>query len=157
MTDDELQDWMRDELFLDPKVDSAAIAVSANAGEVTLRGTVASFRQKREAQRAAERVYGVTSVRNQLEVRIVDEHGRQDGEQDAEGPEPHHARTVSGVPMGMSLASRRIAALRRRMHPWETAPGRRSGRLVPWMPMKPPAGQSVRVADRALVPNAIGP
>lgn len=63
MTDDELQDWMRDELFWDPKVDSAAIAVSANAGEVTLRGTVASFRQKREAQKAAERVYGVTSVR----------------------------------------------------------------------------------------------
>jgi osmotically-inducible protein OsmY len=80
MTDDELQDWMRDELFWDPKVDSAAIAVSANAGEVTLRGTVASFRQKREAQRAAERVYGVTSVRNELDVRILDEHGRQDAD-----------------------------------------------------------------------------
>ena len=50
MTDDELQDWVRDELFWDPKVDSAAIAVSASDGEVTLRGTVASFRQKREAQ-----------------------------------------------------------------------------------------------------------
>jgi osmotically-inducible protein OsmY len=80
MIDDELQDWMRDELFWDPRVDSAAIAASANAGEVTLRGTVASFRQKREAQRAAERVYGVTSVRNELEVRIVDEHGRQDAD-----------------------------------------------------------------------------
>ena len=52
--------------------------MSANAGEVTLRGTVASFRQKREAQRAAERAYGVDSVRNELDVRIVDEHGRQD-------------------------------------------------------------------------------
>ena len=79
------------------------------------------------------------------------------GEQDTEGSEQHQAWTVSGVPMGMSLASRRIAALRRRMQPWETAPGRRSGRFVPWMPMNPPAGQSVRVADRALVPNAIGP
>jgi len=78
MTHDELQDWVREELCWDPKVDSAAIAVSANAGEVTLRGTVARFREKREAQRAAERVYGVTSVRNELEVRIVDEHGRQD-------------------------------------------------------------------------------
>jgi osmotically-inducible protein OsmY len=78
MTDDELQDWVREELCWDPRVDSAAIAVSANDGEVTLRGTVASFREKREAQRAAERVYGVTSVRNELEVRIVDEHGRQD-------------------------------------------------------------------------------
>jgi osmotically-inducible protein OsmY len=65
------KDWMRDELFWDPKVDSDAIAVSANDGEVTLRGTVVSFRQKREAQKAAERVYGVTSVRNELDVRIV--------------------------------------------------------------------------------------
>jgi osmotically-inducible protein OsmY len=80
MNDDEPQDWVREELFWDPKVDSAAIAVSANAGQVTLRGTVASFRQKREAQKAAERVYGVTSVHNELEVRIVDEHGRQDAD-----------------------------------------------------------------------------
>ena len=80
MTDDELQGWVREELCWDPKVDSAAIAVSASDGEVTLRGTVASFRQKREAQKAAERVYGVTSVHNELEVRIVDEHGRQDAD-----------------------------------------------------------------------------
>ena len=32
MTDDELQDWVREELFWDPRVDSAAIAVSANDG-----------------------------------------------------------------------------------------------------------------------------
>jgi osmotically-inducible protein OsmY len=80
MTDDEPQDWVRDELLWDPKVDSAAIAVSADAGEVTLRGTVGSFRQKREAQKAAERVYGVTSVHNELEVWILDEHGRQDAD-----------------------------------------------------------------------------
>ena len=78
MTDDELQDWVREELCWDPKVDSAEIAVSASDGVATLRGTVGSFREKREAQRAAERVYGVTLVRNELEVRIVDEHGRQD-------------------------------------------------------------------------------
>jgi osmotically-inducible protein OsmY len=78
MTDDELQDWVREELCWDPKVDNAAIAVSASDGEVTLRGTVGSFRQKREAQKAAERVYGVTSVHNELEVRILDKHGRQD-------------------------------------------------------------------------------
>jgi osmotically-inducible protein OsmY len=77
MTDDELQAMVRDELFWDPRVDSAVIAVSANGGQVTLRGTLASFRQNREAQKAAERVYGVTSVHNELEVRILDEHGRQ--------------------------------------------------------------------------------
>ena len=80
MTNDELQGWVRDELFWDPKVDSAPIVVSANDGEVTLRGTVGSLRQKREAQKAAERVYGVTSVNNRLEVRILDEYGRQDAD-----------------------------------------------------------------------------
>jgi osmotically-inducible protein OsmY len=80
MTDDELQEWVREELFWDPKVDSAATAVSASDGEVTLRGTLGSFRQKREAQKAAERVYGVISVHNNLEVRILDEHGRQDAD-----------------------------------------------------------------------------
>ncbi|HEV2919947.1 MAG TPA: BON domain-containing protein [Actinomycetota bacterium] len=80
MTDDELQDWVREELCWDPRVDSAAIAVSASDGEVTLRGTLGSFRQKREAQKAAERVYGVTSVRNELDVRILDKHGRQDAD-----------------------------------------------------------------------------
>ena len=80
MTDDELQDWVREELCWDPRVDSAAIAVSASDCEVTLCGTLGSFRQKREAQKAAERVYGVTSVHNELDVRILDEHGRQDAD-----------------------------------------------------------------------------
>src|SRR4029450_1969732 len=77
MTDDELQDGVRDELFWDPKVDSAAIAVSASDGEVTLRGTLGRFRQKPRAKEAPGRVHGVPSVHNNLEVRILDEHGRQ--------------------------------------------------------------------------------
>src|SRR4051812_15536879 len=55
-----------DELFWDPKVDSAAIAVSADGGTITLRGTVGSLREKREAKKAAQRVFGVSSVDNQL-------------------------------------------------------------------------------------------
>jgi osmotically-inducible protein OsmY len=80
MTDDELQLSVADELFWDPKVDNEAIAVSANDGTVTLRGTVGSFRQKREAKRAAERVFGVMSVDNGLEVRILNEHRRDDAD-----------------------------------------------------------------------------
>ena len=37
----------------DPKLDSQAIAVSADDGAVTLRGTVGSFREKREAGKAS--------------------------------------------------------------------------------------------------------
>ena len=80
MTNDELELSVADELFWDPKVDNEAIAVSAKDGTVTLRGTVGSFRQKREAQKAAERVYGVVSVDNQLEVRILNEQRRDDAD-----------------------------------------------------------------------------
>src|SRR6266508_215399 len=80
MTDEALALSVKDELFWDPKVDSEEIAVSANDGTVTLRGTVGSFRQKREAQKAAERVYGVVFVDNQLDVRILTEQRREDAE-----------------------------------------------------------------------------
>ena len=69
-----------DELFWDPKVDNLAIAVSASDGVITLRGTVGSFREKREAKKAAQRVFGVISVDNQLQVRLMDGYRRADAE-----------------------------------------------------------------------------
>jgi len=80
MSNDDLERWVTDELFWDPKVDNAAIAVSAEGGDVTLRGTVGSFREKRESQNATERVYGVKSVANELNVRIMGEDARNDAE-----------------------------------------------------------------------------
>ncbi|HTS73391.1 MAG TPA: BON domain-containing protein [Gaiellaceae bacterium] len=80
MSNDELVLDVNDELFWDPKIDSEEIAVSADAGKVTLRGTVGSFRQKREATKAAERVYGVKSVRNELQVRLLNDSRREDAE-----------------------------------------------------------------------------
>jgi len=80
MTNQELQAAVNDELFWDPKIDSDAIAVSTDDGTVTLRGTVGSFRQKREAQKAAQRVYGVVFVSNELDVRILDDARRDDAE-----------------------------------------------------------------------------
>ena len=81
MSTDDLQLAVGDELFWDPKVDGAAIAVSADdIGFATLRGTVGSFREKREAGKAAQRVYGVTGVDNQLQVRMLDEDRRDDAD-----------------------------------------------------------------------------
>jgi osmotically-inducible protein OsmY len=80
MSDYDLELNVSDELLWDPKVDSAAVAVSADDGVVTLRGTVGSFRQKREAKQDAERVYGVKSVDNQLQVRILNEDRRDDAD-----------------------------------------------------------------------------
>ena len=70
MTNDDLQLDVAAELSWDPKVDSQAIAVSADDGAATLRGTVGSVREKREAGKAAARVYGVTEVSNELQVRM---------------------------------------------------------------------------------------
>jgi len=80
MSSNDLERAVADELFWDPKVDSAAIAVSAEDGVVTLRGTVGSFRQKREATQDAERVFGVESVKNDLQVRIMNQDRRDDAE-----------------------------------------------------------------------------
>jgi osmotically-inducible protein OsmY len=78
--DNELATDVRDELFWDPKVDNAAIAVSANDGKITLRGTVGSLREKREAKKAAQRVFGVISVDNQPQVKLMSDERHADAE-----------------------------------------------------------------------------
>jgi len=78
--DNDLTADVNDELFWDPKVDNAAIAVSAKDGNITLRGTVGSLREKREAFKAAQRVFGVISVDNQLQVRLLTDLGRLDAD-----------------------------------------------------------------------------
>jgi osmotically-inducible protein OsmY len=80
MSNDDLQRWVSEELYWDPKVDNKEIAVSAHDGEVTLRGTVGSFREKREAQNAAQRVYGVKKVQNEVKVNILNGLARDDAE-----------------------------------------------------------------------------
>jgi len=83
--DDMLSD-VNEELLWDPKVDSRAIAASAEDGKVTLRGTVGSLREKREATKIAARVFGVIAFDNELQVRLLDEaNGRHT-------PRPHHRR-----------------------------------------------------------------
>src|SRR5882757_6123075 len=80
MSNQMLERNVNEELLWDPKVDSEEIAVAADDGTVTLRGTVGSFRQKREARKAAERVFGVVSVDNQPDVRILNEHRREEAD-----------------------------------------------------------------------------
>jgi osmotically-inducible protein OsmY len=80
MSDEDLVHDVNDELFWDPKIKSGTIAVGADDGAVILRGTVGSLREKREAKNAAERVYGVTSVDNQLQVHLLGSDAREDAE-----------------------------------------------------------------------------
>jgi osmotically-inducible protein OsmY len=80
MADEALSRLVTAELAWDPKVHSGAIAVTAHGGTVNLRGTVGSPREKHEARKAAERVSGVEYVENELDVRILNEHRREDAE-----------------------------------------------------------------------------
>jgi osmotically-inducible protein OsmY len=80
MTDAQLRSDAEDELRWEPKIDDQAIAVSTEDGVVTLRGTVGSFRERREATSAVKRVYGTMSVDNQLEVKLLNEDRRADAD-----------------------------------------------------------------------------
>jgi len=80
MSNEQLERNVSDELVWDPKVYNLAIAVKADDGDVTLRGTVGSFREKREAANAARRVYGVKRVDNDLKVKIMSDSKRDDAE-----------------------------------------------------------------------------
>ena len=71
MSNATLQTDVKDQLRFDPMIDAAQIAVSADDGVVTLRGTVGSLPQKIAAGRDAKRVTGVREVKNELNVRLV--------------------------------------------------------------------------------------
>jgi osmotically-inducible protein OsmY len=77
---DDLATSVSEELFWNPIVDEAAIAVSADEGRITLRGTVGSLREKRAAEEAAGRVFGVLSVESRLQVTRMDDGQRADAE-----------------------------------------------------------------------------
>jgi osmotically-inducible protein OsmY len=99
MTSAELERNVADELSWDPKIDSKAIAVSVEDGIVTLRGTVGSLRQKREARKAAGRVRGVIYVNDDLEVKILTEQRREDA--DVRGDVLRALQLDSRVPTGV--------------------------------------------------------
>ena len=80
MTDEQLIGDAQDELLWEPRVDNRAIAVTAQDGVVTLRGTVGSFRERREAAGAVKRVYGTKRVENELEVRLLNGDRRDDAD-----------------------------------------------------------------------------
>jgi osmotically-inducible protein OsmY len=68
-------------LELDPRIpDSGEIAVSAEGGIVTLRGSVESFRQRRAAAQDARRSEGVYEVDDQLKVSLLGSDVREDVE-----------------------------------------------------------------------------
>jgi osmotically-inducible protein OsmY len=60
-----------DELRWDPAVEATRIAVSTSGGAVTLNGAVRTYAEKCRAEEIVKRMRGVTSVRNELDVRVT--------------------------------------------------------------------------------------
>jgi osmotically-inducible protein OsmY len=70
-SDAEIRDDVINELYWDPQVtEPEAIGVAARDGAVTLTGHVPSYAEKLAVARAAERVYGVKAVANDLKVQL---------------------------------------------------------------------------------------
>jgi osmotically-inducible protein OsmY len=69
MSDNALKQDILDELEFEPRVDASKIGVSVQDGIVTLSGHVASYSEKRAAEKAVLRVKGVRGVAEDIEVR----------------------------------------------------------------------------------------
>jgi osmotically-inducible protein OsmY len=78
--DQDIREDVIRELEWDPKIYTPeAIGVAVVDGAVTLTGRVATYSEKLAAAKAAERVWGVRAVANEIEVRLTDER-RDDGD-----------------------------------------------------------------------------
>lgn len=79
-TDIQLQSEVMEELRWQPGIDAANIGVAVKNGVVTLTGTVPSYTDRYKAEEAVKRIYGVTAVVNNIEVRLPGSTGRTDQE-----------------------------------------------------------------------------
>ena len=81
LTNTPLEDAVIDSIDRDPRIPEALeIAVSADGGIVTLRGTVERFSQRRAATEDARKVEGVYEVDDQLKVNLIGADRRDDDE-----------------------------------------------------------------------------
>ena len=69
-TNEQVQTDVRSELAWDPRLDDSNVNVIVTGGVATLSGTVPSFPDRLAAERAAERVYGIRAVANELAVAV---------------------------------------------------------------------------------------
>jgi osmotically-inducible protein OsmY len=79
-TDIQLKNEVEQELSWDPKVNAAQIGVSVEQGSVSLRGAVDTYAAKWAAEDAVKRVNGVYAVAQDLTVKLMGDHSRDDSE-----------------------------------------------------------------------------
>jgi VCBS repeat-containing protein len=84
------------ELKWDPRIDADRIAVSAKDGAIVLSGHVPFYSERWDAVRAAERVYGVKAVADEIEVKLPTSSVRDDS--DISEDIAHLIRSSTAVP-----------------------------------------------------------
>jgi osmotically-inducible protein OsmY len=77
-TDTKLQHDVLEELEWEPSVDASQIGVTAKDGVVTLTGCVSNYSHKMAAERVTKRIYGVSAVANDIEVKLLGSGERSD-------------------------------------------------------------------------------
>jgi osmotically-inducible protein OsmY len=79
-TDSQLKQDVNDELLWESSVNATAIGIEVKEGVVTLAGHVASFAEKWDAERAAQRVAGVRALAIEIDVKLPGSSKRTDAE-----------------------------------------------------------------------------
>jgi osmotically-inducible protein OsmY len=79
-TDSELQQDVLAQLKFDPSINAAHIGVEVDGGVVTLAGKVDSYFEKVNAERAAQRVSGVSALAIEIDVAIPGPYQRTDAD-----------------------------------------------------------------------------
>lgn len=79
-SDPALKSDVEAELKWVPNIDESHIGVVVNKGVVTLSGTVRTYLEKYDAERAIKRLSGVAGVANEIEVRLATDAMRPDSE-----------------------------------------------------------------------------
>lgn len=80
ISDHKLRQDVLDELDFEPSVNAVHIGVGAHDGVVTLTGFVSSYAEKRAAERAALRVFGVKAITQDVEIRLPSDKKTADDE-----------------------------------------------------------------------------
>jgi osmotically-inducible protein OsmY len=78
--DSEIRRKVIAELDWDPSIDASAVGVAVKDGVVTLSGSIASYWQKKEAERVTKRVAGVKAVAEDLTIKLPGAAARSDAD-----------------------------------------------------------------------------
>ncbi|MGD1058744.1 MAG: BON domain-containing protein [Solirubrobacteraceae bacterium] len=98
-SDKTIRDAVIRELEWDPRVHTDHIGVSAGDGAVVLSGHVPSYSDRWEAIRAAERVYGVRAVADEIEIKLGQSSVRND--EDIAEDVARHMHVNTAIPAGV--------------------------------------------------------